>query len=91
MMNTFGEQIGKPEKERVRGRRREKGASAHASLFIRALQLGHSRDAIFPRTEESHNEAGPSLIGPFRPIKNEVLLVESRSRAMARKSSQSCL
>lgn len=68
-----------------------KAHSVRASLFIRALQLGHSRDAIFPRTEESHNETGPSLIGSFRPIKNEVLLVESRSRAMARKSPQSCL
>lgn len=68
--------------EKERGRRgggegeSDEAHSVRASLFIRALQLGHSRDAIFPRTEKSHNETGPSLIGPFRPIKNEVLLVE---------------
>jgi len=67
------------ERKKERERREEKegrneGVPARVSLFIRALQLGHSRDSIFPRTEESHNETGPSLIGSFRPIKNEVLL-----------------
>lgn len=46
---------------------------------------------IFPRTEESHNETEPSLIGSFRPIKNEMPLPKVRSRVMARKSSPSCL
>jgi len=41
-------------------------------LFIHAPEFGGPRDEIFPRTEDSHNETEPSLIGPFRPIKNEV-------------------
>ena len=51
-----------------------------ASLFIRALQLERSRDEIFLRTEESHNETGPFLIGPFHPIKNEIPLPKERDR-----------
>lgn len=35
--------------------------------------------------EEPHNETGPSLIGPFRPIKNEVPLLRG---AIARNRSE---
>ncbi|KYN35021.1 hypothetical protein ALC56_10618, partial [Trachymyrmex septentrionalis] len=60
--------------DRTREERRglDESVPVRASLFIRALQSERSRDEIFLRTEESHNETGPFLIGPFHPIKNEL-------------------
>lgn len=68
------------EGERV-GRRR-----ASPRHFSSAL---HSSDVLETRyflgQEEPHNETGPSLIGPFRPIKNEVPLPRG---AIARNRSE---
>lgn len=68
--------------DRTREERRglDESVPVRASLFIRALQLEHSRDEIFLWTEESHNETGPFLIGPFHPIKNEIPLPRERDR-----------
>ncbi|KYN08046.1 hypothetical protein ALC62_00891 [Cyphomyrmex costatus] len=80
LATSRGEIREKLDRTREEKRRLDESVPVRASLFIRTLQLERSRDEIFLWTEESHNETGPFLIGPFHPVKNEIPLPRTRSR-----------